>query len=212
MTPRVVLTAGATRNPVDAVRVLTATASGRTAVGLGRALADRGCDIHLLGSPEAALRAEHAGLPAEIYGSTRDLMARMARHVRAHPAAALVHSAAVGDYEAPSEARKLPSGAAELVLRLSPTPKIADHVRGWGLAGPYITFKAAGPGTTDEALVDIARAQRDRTGCDLVFANVLGRLERGVWLVGSEARRFETRQEALAALVDHLVDALREAP
>lgn len=199
----VLITAGATRNPVDAVRVLTANASGRTGVRVGGALARAGQRVHLLGSPEAALRAQAAGLSAEIYGDTHDLMRRMEAHVRAHPGAAVIHSAAVGDYEsADGEAGKLPSGRAELILRLVPTPKIADHVRGWGCTGPYVTFKAAPPQTSDQALVTLARAQRERTGCDLVFANVLGRLAAGVWLVGDQVRRFEAREAAIAALVE----------
>ena len=198
----ILITAGATRNPVDAIRVLTANASGRTGVAVGRALADSGHRVHLLGSPEAALRAEAAGLSAEVYGSTRDLMARMRDWTLAHPGGAVVHSAAVGDYESPGAAQhKLPSGAAELTLRLVPGPKIADHVRAWGLTGPYITFKAASPEVDDSALVEIAAAQRRRTGCDLVFANALGRLDDGVWLVGDAPQRFERRADAITALV-----------
>lgn len=202
----VLITAGATRNPVDAVRVLTANASGRTGVAVGRALAVVGRAVHVLGSPEAALRAEQAGLSAEVYGDTWDLMRRMEARCRAFPGVALVHSAAVGDYALVAEEgpRKIPSGLDEVVLRLGPTPKIADAVRGWGHTGPYVTFKAAPPHTPDEALLDIARRQRARTGCDHVFANVLGRLDRGVWLVGAEERRFEARAEAVAALVQVL--------
>lgn len=201
----VLITAGATRNPVDAVRVLTANASGRTGALVGAALEAAGHEVLVLGSPEARLRAEGAGLAAEEYGSTRDLMARMEAWVRAHPEGALIHSAAVGDYELATEAGKIPSGKAELVLRLTPTPKIADHVRGWGLSGPYVTFKAAAPETTDEALVRIASAQRARTGCDRVFANVLGRLGAGVWLVGAQAVRYEDRSDAVQALVEGLI-------
>jgi hypothetical protein len=91
------------------------------------------------------------------------------------------------------------------VLRLTPTPKIADQVRGWGLSGTFVTFKAAAPGTSDVEMVLIAQRQRARTGCDWVFANVLGRLGRGVWLVGDTAERFEQREDAVAALADRVV-------
>lgn len=201
----VLITAGATRNPVDAVRVLTANASGRTGVAIGAALAARGAKVHVLGSPEAALRAEMAGLPFEVYGSTRDLLARMRWWVEGHPAGHVVHSCAVGDYETVADkGTKLPSGRGEVVLRLTPTPKIADQVRDWGLSGTFVTFKAAAPGTTDEELVDIARRQRVRTRCDHVFANVLGRLQSGVWLVADDALRFEVREEAIAELASRI--------
>jgi len=206
---RALITAGATRNPIDAIRVLTANASGRTGVLIGQGLVRAGVSVHLLGSPQAVLRAEQAGLSAEVYGSTRDLMARMERWVRANASGALVHSAAVGDYESASPAdAKLPSQREELTLRLVPGPKIADHVRDWGLVGPYVTFKAASPEVDDAALVALAQAQRHRTGCDLVFANVLGRLHRGVQLVGDRAERFEQRDAAVATLVERLLAML----
>jgi len=194
----VLITAGATRNPIDAVRYLSAASSGRTGVTLARALVDRGHDVWLLGSPEARLRGPE--VPGEEYGSTRDLMARMEVWVREHPGGAVVHACAVGDYEADPDASKIPSGRETLQITLRPTPKIADHVRAWGLSGPYVTFKAAPPETTEAELEGIARRQRERTGCDLVFANVLGRLSSLVLLVGEGTRRFHDRQAAIEAL------------
>lgn len=210
----VLITAGATRNPVDAIRVLTANASGRTGVAIARRLIDAGGRVHLLGSPLAVLRAvDVPGLTVEEYGSTLDLMARMERWVRAHPAGGLVHSSAVGDYQITGDReRKLPSQQAELVLRLTPAPKIADRVRSWGLAGRYVTFKAASPEVDDPALLTLARDQRARTGCDQVFANVLGRLDRGVALVDGRVRRFGERAEAIDALCDDLLRALADGP
>ncbi|MEN9786901.1 MAG: / pantothenate metabolism flavoprotein, partial [Pseudomonadota bacterium] len=52
------LTAGATRNRVDAIRYLSAHATGQTGVALARRLSGHGLDVHLLGSVEACLRAE----------------------------------------------------------------------------------------------------------------------------------------------------------
>jgi phosphopantothenoylcysteine synthetase/decarboxylase len=202
----VLITAGATRNPVDAIRVLTANASGQTGVRLGERLRDAGAQATVLGSPEACLRAERAGLSSVVYGSTRDLMAKMEAWVRAHPSGAVLHSAAVGDYEvADPTGHKLPSGEAELVIRLGPAPKIADRVRGWGLVGAFVTFKAASPGTSAQALCDIARAQRTRTGSDWVFANVLGDLERDVWIVGEQDERFAARRDAIEALAQRVL-------
>lgn len=199
--------AGATRNPIDAVRYLSARSSGRTGVAVALDLVARGVQVHLLGSAEALLRAPE--LDGEEYGSTRDLMARMERWVRAHPRGAVVHAAAVGDYEVVSGTDgKIPSGRVRLTLELGPTPKIADHVRSWGCAGPYVTFKAAPPRTPLDALEAIARHQRERTGCDLVFANTLGALGVDVLLVGQQVRHHAERPAAIAALCVWLGDAL----
>ena len=198
---KVLITAGATRNPIDSMRFISARASGRTGVGLARALLARGAEVHLLGSPEARLRGED--IAGETFGSTRDLMERMEQWCLAHPKGVLVHSAAVGDYELAEEGTgKVESGRTEWPLTLVPTPKIADRVRDWGLKGYFVTFKAAAPGTSAEALVSIASRQRTRTRCDLVFANVLGRTERDVALVSGQTRWFDRRADALDALLE----------
>ncbi len=203
----VLITAGATRNPIDAVRYLSADSTGRTGIALGEALGAVGIEPYLLGSAEARLRA--GGLPGEEYGSTHDLMARMERWVRANPAGGVLHASAVGDYEVaePSD-EKVPSGRPTWELVLVPTPRIADHVRAWGLTGPYVTFKAAAPGTPEAEVEALAKAQRKRTGSDLVFANVLGRLSKNILLVGEETRRFSTRTAAIAALGDWMASRL----
>lgn len=197
-------TGGATRNPVDAIRYLSAHATGRTAIALARAVKTTH-DVHFLGSTEACLRAGDA-LSTEVYGGTRDLMARMEAWARAHPAGVIVHSAAVGDYEAAeATASKIPSGQAEILLRLVPAPKILDAVRGWAPDCLLVSFKAGRPGLAPEELEAIARAQLRRTGSDHVFANVLGELATSVLLVSaSTTRRFPAREDAIRALAEML--------
>lgn len=194
----VLLSAGATRNRIDAMRCITAFSSGRTGVQLAQAL---GAPLHLLGSPEALLRAG-PGVDREEYEGTRDLMARMERWVKANPGGVVIHAAAVGDYEAEAQPGKISSNAPELVLRLTPTPKILDHIRGWDPGVFLISFKAAGPETSPERLVEICRAQLRRTSSDLVFGNVLGQLGSSAVLVDEHTQRFfPQRDDAVAALV-----------
>lgn len=195
----VLVTAGATRNPVDAIRYLSANASGRTGVEVATRLAARHT-VLLLGSGEACLRA--GSLPHEEFTSTRDLMARMEHHIRLHPRGAIVHSAAVGDYEAEPLATKIPSGRPEMVIRMRPAPKILDHIRGWAPDCYLVSFKAASPELALDEIEAIARAQLLRTASDLVFANRLGSLEQTAMLVGrTTTRRFIARGDAIAALV-----------
>ncbi len=201
----VLISAGATRNPIDSMRCITANSSGGTGVALARALqADHA--VHLLASPEAALRAAATGLESvEPFESTMDLMARMERWVRANPRGVVIHAAAVGDYAPVPSQGKVSSGQPRWDLAMTPTPKILDHIRGWG--GPelvLVSFKAAAPDTGDDALIAIARGQARRTGSDLVFANVLGRLGERIALVSPSTHAwYEQRSEALQALLEH---------
>ena len=187
------------------MRCISANSSGRTGVGLARTLqADH--RLHLLASPQASLRAAQAGIESvEGFGRTRDLLLRMERWVRDNPRGIVIHAAAVGDYEAAAQTGKVDSGRAEWVLRLQPTPKILDRIRGWdGGQLVLVSFKAAAPDTSHDQLVQIARSQLERTGSDLVFANVLGRLGADIALVAAVGERwFRERSAALEALTAH---------
>lgn len=203
------VTAGATRNPVDAIRYLSANATGRTGIELASRLRPRFGGL-VLGSAEATLRAQALGLPAEEFWGTRDLLGRMERWLTTNPGATLIHSAAVGDYEVPAEdlaaAGKIPSGQAEIHIRLVPAPKILDRVRGWCPDAFLVSFKAGRPGLLAEELEAIARAQLRRTGSDVVFANVLGRLQDSVLLVReSDTVAYARREDAVNALVESLL-------
>lgn len=205
MSRPVLITAGATRNPLDSIRYLSAASSGRTGIAIAEALAP-GQEVTLLGSAEVCLRAP-THLRTEEYTSTRDLLRRMEERIRAAPRAVVVHACAVGDYEAiPQEGppTKIPSGQAELVLRLRPTPKIVDQLRRFSEDIRLVSFKAAAPETTDDQLLEIAARQRDRTQSDRVFANVIGRLQQRILLLGDEARWFEHRADAVQALIDDI--------
>lgn len=191
------VTAGATRNPLDAMRYVSAYSSGATGAWLAAQLEP----ADLLGSPEAVLRAGGGAT----FGSTRDLMDKMEAWVRAHPGGVVVHAAAVGDYEALPDAGKIPSGQDELVVRLRPTPKIIDHVLRWDRTCRLVGFKAAAPGSTPEQVRAVARKQIARTSAALVFANVIGALHTTCQLVEADtATAYASRDEALRALAERV--------
>jgi phosphopantothenoylcysteine synthetase/decarboxylase len=127
---------------------------------------------------------------------------------QAHPYGAVIHAAAVGDYEAEAEEGKVESGRTDWTLNLRPTPKIANEIRGWMPDGFIVTFKAAAPQTRSEALTEIAQAQLERTRSNLVFANVIGALQESVQIVEAlAAESFTDRQRALETLVRRVLDA-----
>lgn len=211
---RVLITAGATRNKVDAIRYLSANATGTTGVDLACQIYEQGHigdtatrKIFMLGSAEACLRLKLAtkdvrwtvALVEEFFG-TRDLMERMRLNVPM--ADVIIHSAAVGDYEmAQGVPGKIPSGTPEISLKLTPTPKILDQIRGWNPTCFLVSFKAAPPETSPEDLVKIARAQLERTGSNLVFANVIGATEE-VALVARDSHTRYPREAAIKAVAE----------
>lgn len=213
----VLVTAGATRNPIDAIRYLTANSSGRTGSRIATELAGLGHDVTLLASGEAWLRLQ-AERPKDAdkvqvieYGSTYDLLERMERFILARPDCVVIHAAAVGDYAAVDRATtKIPSGQPELVLRLRPTPKILDRIRDWAPDCWLCSFKAAAPLTDEVELEQIARAQLIRSNSDVVFANVIGDLQSLVLLVDAEnTDRRTDRAAAIHELVRRAAEAAR---
>lgn len=202
----VLITAGATRNRIDAMRFISAHSSGRTGAHIAEALNPH--RVLLLGSPEACLRASER-VQTAAYGDTMDLMQMMKDWISLHPDGIVVHASAVGDYMAdPSDASsqgKLPSGQPELSLRLVPTPKILDQLKDWSADIFLASFKAAPPHTDAAGLEQLARAQATRTSSDLVFANTIGQLTTEVVVLDQErAVTHSTRDGA----IDHLIQRI----
>lgn len=131
---RIVITAGGTEEPIDAVRILANRSSGRQGIALAEAARDRGADVTLIAArvsvplPEGVtiLRAmsvdalndalQSALLPAPL-GSTTT------------PADALIATAAVSDFRVaggPSSEKLRRDG--DLTLRLTPTPDLLAGV------------------------------------------------------------------------------------
>lgn len=198
----ILITAGATRNPIDAMRYISANSSGQTGAWLAEQLMDHGA-VHFMGSPEAQLRCR-SDCKRSLYGSTADLLDKMKQWIEAHPESIVVHAAAVGDY-AVQEAQtgeKIASGQRTVSLNLVPTPKIIDRIHEWAPRAQLFSFKAAAPGTDAPTLTELARSQRERTRSHTVFANVIGSIDRQVLVLGPDGPQwFASRPLGMAALV-----------
>ncbi|MEX2044583.1 MAG: bifunctional phosphopantothenoylcysteine decarboxylase/phosphopantothenate--cysteine ligase CoaBC, partial [Opitutus sp.] len=93
---RVLITSGGTAEPVDGVRVLTNTSTGRTGALIAGHFARAGHEVVLL-------RAHNAGQPAgavreEVFGTFGELDALLTRFLGAEDFDAVIHAAAVGDF------------------------------------------------------------------------------------------------------------------
>ena len=195
----ILITAGATRNPIDAMRFISANSTGQTGAWLADTLSAEH-RVTVLGSPEALSRCT-SSVRHRAYGSTTDLMDKMHAWVAEHPLGVVIHAAAVGDYAVEPTRGKIVSGMESLTLTLRPTPKILDAIRGWSPDARIISFKAAPPETPMNELAMIAEAQGVRTDSLAVFANVIGQLESGVLIWTRDGvQTFNQRLDALKAL------------
>lgn len=122
---QVLVTAGPTEEPVDAVRVLANRSSGKMGIALAEAARDRGHRVKLIAGP---LRCPPPlGVERIDVLTARDMdQAVRAAEGEAH---ALIMAAAVADYRpVEPEAGKIPSGAPSLTLALEPNPDILGTV------------------------------------------------------------------------------------
>lgn len=125
---KILVTAGATREPIDAVRFLSNVSTGTTGALLADELTKRGHQIVLLHG-QAALISGRAD-EREEFSSAADLQARLQRRLGAGDFDAVIMTAAVADYR-PAEVidGKSPSDATERSLRLVRNEKILPRLK-----------------------------------------------------------------------------------
>jgi phosphopantothenoylcysteine synthetase/decarboxylase len=134
---RVVVTSGATREPIDSVRFISNVSSGKTGAAICEALSARGLRVTQLHGVDSTIAARVAR--RETFTTHASLDATLRRLLNDSTCAAVVHAAAVGDF-AVAEARddKIESGQ-ELSVQLRPTHKIIDRIRGYA-ANPQLVL------------------------------------------------------------------------
>lgn len=127
---RILITSGATRESIDAVRFLSNVSTGRTGALLADALARQGQAVTLLHGEGAVRPVSKGAIITETFSSTENLQAQLHRLLGTGGFDAVIHAAAVSDYR-PAETRegKVTSYATELTLRLVPTPKLLPELK-----------------------------------------------------------------------------------
>jgi len=220
---KILVTAGGTEEPVDGVRRLTNTSTGATGGVLARTFADHGADVLLLHAERVTLGSmvvEH-----DTFVTYADLKNALRRHLEAVDWDAVIHLAAVSDYSVASidvdgrsvahgNQGKIDSGH-EVVIRLSPNPKLIDSLRTWSRnkAIRVIGFKLTND--PDPAVrATRVRSLLDRSAVDIVVHNDLGDMTAQshpaeIWSRQGPLERTATKEELAEALWT-LLTTLRE--
>lgn len=203
----VYILSGAPRLAIDAVRYCSVDTTGATGRYLHAGLQAHGVSSTLLSSVDPA---QAQVLP---YRSRDELEQQLQALLAKDPRAVVVSAAAINDYQVAQVERvqgaerssiaadeKLASGADEVVIRLTPAPKLIDSLRSWGHSGPLVAFKYEDAAT----VVASAQALQARSGAAVVLANSLcGSVQSLVDAQGVHA--FTHRQTCLEALLQRIV-------
>jgi phosphopantothenoylcysteine decarboxylase/phosphopantothenate--cysteine ligase len=164
---KLLITAGPTHEPVDAVRYIANRSSGQMGIALAAAGRDAGWDVTLLLGPTD--REPPAGITTVRFSSTADLQRLLDEHFAACDV--LIMAAAVADYRPqPADVAKLPRATAGLVLHLEATPDLVAGCAARKRAGQRIVgFALEEPGE----LAARAQAKLARKNLDAIVANPL---------------------------------------
>ncbi len=185
----ILLTAGPTYEPIDAVRFLGNRSSGR----LGSALADeavrRGMGVTLLLGPNAVAPTDHRARVVR-FQSTADLQRLLAEHLP--HCSVLVMAAAVADYrpvldevDPNGKRRREPGG---MTLTLEATPDLLAGCSRQARPDQLLVGFALEPAAE---LLESARRKLERKSIDLIVANPLETMDSdaiSATLVGNPSR------------------------
>ena len=173
---RIVITAGGTEEPIDAVRILANRSSGRQGIALAEAARDRGADVTLIAArvnvplPEGVTIVRAMSVDA-LDAALRTALLPAPNGTAVTPADALIATAAVSDFRVaggPSAEKLRRDG--EITLRLTPTPDLLAGVA--QALGPRASRQTLLVGFSAEAsATPRAREKLEKKDLDLIVAN-----------------------------------------
>lgn len=183
------VTAGPTYEPIDAVRFIGNRSSGRLGSALADEAARRGWAVTLLLGPNAVTPTD-PGVRVVRFQSTADLQARLAEFLPRCDV--LVMAAAVADYRpAPDEIDPLGKRRRSkegMTLRLEATPDLLFGCSSQSRSDQLLVGFALEP---RDQLMASARAKLARKSIDLIVANPLETMDSPTiqaWLLGNAER------------------------
>ena len=208
---RVLISAGGTREPLDAVRFVGNRSSGRMGIALAAEARRRGAEVTLLGANLAVPAPSGVDLVETPTAADleREALARAAE------ADVVVMAAAVADYR-PAEAlaAKRPKDNATWTLELEPTTDVLSELGERRRDGQLLVGFAA---ETGAAGLERAREKLARKGADLFVLNDVARTDIGfdanenevtLLTVGAERTVAKAPKDEIAAAILDEVEAL----
>jgi phosphopantothenoylcysteine decarboxylase/phosphopantothenate--cysteine ligase len=183
---RVLITAGPTWVPIDAVRVISNTASGSTGILLAQKLAEQGARVTLMLGPVERVY-KNKTVRVINFRFFDELRSLLKSELKKTYYAAVIHTAAVSDY-APrirKARKKISSELKALRLELKPTPKIIDSLRKISPGSFLIGFKFE-PELKGNKLIRKARLLVQRAKLDLAVANSICNKQYVAYLVAAK--------------------------
>jgi len=171
---RILVTAGATSEEIDPVRIITNKSSGKMGVYIAEEAFLRGADVTLIRGINAVEPQYHFN---DIRINTvKDLFSEIKKNIKNKDI--LIHAAAVSDFTINNKAKRKIKSSDNLHLELTPTTKIFENIKKIKKNITLIGFKAE-YNVGKKVLVDRAYWLLKSANADLVVANDVGKKHRG---------------------------------
>jgi len=203
MTQSILITAGGTSEPIDAVRVITNRSTGKTGVTLANFAHEKGWGVDLLLARSLYPETKFP-FPVHRFETVEELGALMKERIRIGQPTGLVHSAAVSDYvfdhaetvgpnpnkiQSPGTG-KISGHLDSIRIILKPAPRLLAKIRSeWNFRGILVSFKLE---TDPEKLLIQSKRSLMDSGSDMVVGNTWGNHEESAMLVFGTDSKGET--------------------
>jgi phosphopantothenoylcysteine decarboxylase/phosphopantothenate--cysteine ligase len=195
-TPRLLITAGPTYEPIDAVRFIGNRSSGRLGSSLADRAANEGWSVTLLLGPNAVEPSDDR-VKLVRFQSCQSLQDALAEHLP--HCDTLVMAAAVADYRPQPEEINLEGKrkrvGVELSIKLESTPDLLAGCSSQAREDQLLVGFALEP---RDRMISSALSKLDRKGIDLIVANPLETMDAGsieAILIGNPDRGLDVRFE-----------------
>ena len=179
---KILVTAGATVEEIDPVRVITNKSSGRMGTSIAEQAFLRGADVILLRGCNSV--EPNYSIEEEKFTTVNDLHNRIKKNIKSVDI--VIHAAAVSDFAVTNKKTSKIKSNKELHLELSPTAKIFERLKRMNKKIFLVGFKAE-HNVPEKRLIESAYGILKKAGADLVVANDVGKKNAGFDVDTNEA-------------------------
>ena len=166
---KIMVTAGGTSEPIDAVRVITNRSSGKMGIALAEECFLRGADVLLLRSKSSVIT--RYPVKEEIFETGQELSDRIKKHIGNYDV--IFHVAAVSDYKPEKVINKKLDSRNPYSLRLESTVKILSQIKTWNPKIKLVGFKAVYKESKSN-LIRIGQKKLVDSRSDFIIVNDVG--------------------------------------
>lgn len=208
---KILITAGATQEPIDPVRYITNASSGKMGYALAKEACRRGYDVTLIAG---AMQVSPPDNIKTIKARTSQEMTAAALLELKNDYDVFISAAAISDYTIDARLEKIKSGKEELTLKLKPVRKLTKLVKEKFSCVFVVAFKAE-HGLTVEGLIDAAYGKLKKENLDLIIANdvsgdVFGSEKNEVFIVNKDRNVTHVAKSLKSDVAKRIFDAVED--